>query len=173
MLPVQILLFSMESINAVVDGVFAGRFIDASAVGVVGLYYPMVNILSAIGAVLLGGSAVLCGNYMGRGEREKTEGVFSLTLTRTFVIGLVLTLTGLVIPGKLAVLLGANDALKDDLMRYILGYAIGILPMLLAQQMAAFLQLERRNARVYAGIAGMILSNVFFDILLEIGRAHV
>ena len=98
MLPVQILIFAMGSVNSIVDGTIAGHFIDSSAVGLVGLYYSMVNVLSAVGNVLLGGTAVLCGKHMGRGDQEKTEGIFSLNLTLTFIIGVLLTILSLVFP---------------------------------------------------------------------------
>ncbi|MCR5001025.1 MAG: ATP-binding protein [Lachnospiraceae bacterium] len=166
MLPVQILIFAMGSVNSIVDGVMAGRFIDASTVGVIGLYYSMVNIINAAGSVLLGGSAVLCGRFMGKGDMEKTEGVFSLNMAITFIIGLLLTIVSFLFPGQLAVALGSNDELKSSLVTYIVGYAIGILPMLFAQQIASFLQLERQNLRGYIGIAGMTGANIFLDILL-------
>ncbi|MCR5221370.1 MAG: ATP-binding protein [Lachnospiraceae bacterium] len=166
LLPVQILIFAMGSINSIVDGVMAGRYIDAASVGVIGLYFSMVNIMNAIGSVLLGGTAVLCGRYMGKGELDKTEGVFSLNLIVTFLVGALLTLVSFLIPGPIALLLGASRELEGSLILYIRGYAIGILPMLLAQQIAAFLQMERQNARGYLGIAGMIVSNVTLDIVL-------
>lgn len=166
MLPVQVLIYAMGFINTIVDGVMAGRFIDAQTVGVVGLYFSMVNIFNAVGAVILGGTTVLCGRYMGRGDAQKTQGVFSLNITTTMITAALLTLMSLVIPGPIADILGANEALKPALMTYIRGYAIGIIPMLLSQQLASFLQMERQNARGYAGIAGMIISNVTLDIVL-------
>ena len=166
MLPVQILIFAMGSVNSIVDGTIAGRFIDSSSVGVIGLYYSMVNVFNAVGSVLLGGSAVLCGRFMGRGDRKKTEGVFSLNLTLTFIIGVLLTLISFVFPRLLAVVLGADEALIGDLATYITGYAIGILPMLLGQQIASFLQMERQSKRGYLGIAGMIISNISLDVLM-------
>ena len=81
MLPVQSLIFAVSSVNVIVDGAIAGQFIDAATVGVIGLYYSMACFFMAAGNVLLGGTAVLCGRYMGRGELEKTQGVFSLNLT--------------------------------------------------------------------------------------------
>lgn len=168
MLPVQILIFAMGSVNSIVDGTVAGRFIDSSALGVVGLYYSMVNVLSAVGSVLLGGTAVLCGKYIGRGDHERTEGIFSLNLTLTFIIGAVITILSFVFPGGIALILGANESLMESLKIYIVGYAIGILPMLLAQQIASFLQLERQDMRGYAGVAGMIISNVALDILFVV-----
>ncbi len=166
MLPVQILIFAMGSVNSIVDGVMAGRFIDATSVGVVGLYYSMVNFISAAGSVLLGGSSVLCGRFMGRGDVQNTESVFSLDMALTFMVGGFLTLVSLVAPGPLATLLGANAELKAPLSTYIVGYAIGILPMLFSQQIASFLQLERQSRLGYIGIAGMTVANITLDIVL-------
>ena len=166
MLPVQIMIFAMGSINTIVDGAMAGRFIDATAVGVIGLYYSMVNILNAVSSVVLGGTTVLCGKYMGRGEIDKTEGVFSLNITVTFIVGIIITALSAVIPGPIAALLGASEELKGYLSQYIVGYAIGILPMLFAQQLASFLQMERQNGIGFAGVGGMIVSNVILDVVL-------
>ena len=91
MLPIQVLLVAMGAINSIVDGAVAGRFISAETVGVIGLFYTMVQVISAVNSVLLGGTAVLCGRYMGRGEMQKTRGVFSLNLTVSLLIGLLLT----------------------------------------------------------------------------------
>ncbi|MBP3891383.1 MAG: ATP-binding protein [Solobacterium sp.] len=165
LLPIQVLIIAMGAINSIVDGSIAGQFIDATTVGVVGLYFSMVNILTAIGNTFLGGTAVLCGRYMGAGNLKKTNGIFTLNLFTITIVGIVLTLISLLFSGPLAVFLGASEELKPALMLYIMGYAVGIIPQLLAQQIVAFLQLERQNVRSYIGIAGMILSNIIGDVL--------
>ena len=166
LLPVQILIVAMGAVNSIVDGAFAGRCIDAGTVGVVGLYCSMIRILEAVGAVLLGGTAVLCGHSMGSGDLKKTRGIFSLNLTLTLIIGVAITLFSFAFSGTLADILGANAELKSDLQIYIRGYAVGIIPQLLAQQIAAFLQMERKSGRGYAGIAGMIVANILLDYIL-------
>ena len=165
MLPVEVLIYAMGFINTLVDGTIAGRFIDPVAVGVVGLYFPMVYIYTAVGNVLLSGSAILCGRYLGRGEIDRTSGVFSLNLTVAVIIGGVLTAVCLIVPGFIVAILGAGPDLKAELAKYVMGFAFGIIPMLLAQQIASFLQMERQSKRGYIGIAGMIISNVLLDIL--------
>lgn len=164
LLPVQVMVIAMGSINSIVDGVAAGRFVSSEAVGVIGLYYSMVNIFSAVGSVLLGGTSVLCCRYMGSGSMEKTNGIFSLNITVTLLIGAVMTAVSFLFPGMIADFLGADTQLRDALITYIVGYAIGIIPQLLAQQIAAFLQLERQSTRCYVGIVGMIAANIFFNI---------
>ena len=44
LLPVQILIVAVAAINSIVDGTVAGRCIDSSTVGVVGLYFSFVNV---------------------------------------------------------------------------------------------------------------------------------
>ena len=165
LLPIQVLIIAMSSINSIVDGVIAGRFIDSTTVGVVGLFYVMVNVLNAIGNTMLGGTSVLCGRYMGSGDIKKTENVFSVNIATCLLVGAILTLLSLFGSNILAIMLGATEALKPSLMLYIKGYAIGIIPQLLAQQIASFLQLERQNKRSYIGIGAMIITNIATDII--------
>ena len=166
LLPVQVLIVAMGSVNSIVDGVVAARGIDAGTVGVIGLYYSMVRVFDAVSAVLLGGSAVLCGRYLGRGDTQKIKGMFSLNLTVAFLTGVVLTFVNTVLAPSASVVLGADTALqKSALAVYARGYAIGIIPMLLAGQLAAFLQMEHSYTRNYVGVAVMIALNIILDIL--------
>ncbi|MBR2282091.1 MAG: ATP-binding protein [Spirochaetales bacterium] len=173
LLPIQVLIIAMGSINSIVDGAIAGRFIDAASVGVVGLHYTFVNVIDAVGAILLGGSSILCGKYMGRGELEKTNGLFSLNLSISFIVGSVLTAVSLLIPRPLARMLGASPDLESALVSYIRGYGFGIVPLIMSKQIAMFLQLERKSRIGYAGVAAMILSNIVLDVvfvsLLDMG----
>jgi Na+-driven multidrug efflux pump/anti-sigma regulatory factor (Ser/Thr protein kinase) len=156
----------MGSINSIVDGVSASRGIGADAVSAIGLYFSMVRIFEAVTNVILGGTAVLCGKYLGRGDTEKVKGMYSLNLTVTFIAGVILIIANTVLAGPLAVVLGAGTPVMEEAVTiYARGYAIGILPMLLAGQLAAFMQLEHKYARNYLGIALMIGCNVVFNIL--------
>lgn len=168
LLPVQIMIVAMGSINSIVDGIIAGRFIDATTVGVIGLFGAVNFVLSAIGSVLLGGSAVLSGRYMGGGDLEKTRGIFSLNITITTLIGAIVMLIGFTVPKVVADICGANADLRDTLALYIVGFSFGIIPQLLAQQLSAFLQLERQSKRNYIGVAAMIVSNVALDVILVV-----
>ena len=166
MLPVQVMIVAMGSVNSIVDGAVAGRYIDASAVGVIGLFGAIIMGINAVSSVMLGGSAVVCGRFMGRGDLEKTRGVFSLNLAVIGGVGAALSLFCLFFPGTVAKICGADAVLMESLTDYVRGFAPGILPMMLGQQLAAFLQMERQNRRNYAGIVCMVVFNVALDILL-------
>ena len=166
MLPVQVMIVAMGSVNSIVDGAVAGRYIDVSAVGVIGLFGSVILGINAVSSVLLGGSAVLCGRFMGRGDLEKTRNVFSLNLAVIGGLGAALSLFCLFFPGVVAKICGADAVLMDSLTAYVRGFAPGILPMMLGQQLAAFLQMERQSRRNYAGIVCMVVFNIALDILL-------
>ena len=168
LLPVQAMIIAMGSINAIIDGVIAARFIDTSTVGVIGLYYAMLRILEASGNVILGGVAVLSGKYMGSGRVDQTRGVISLGMALSFIIGAFLTIASFAVPGVIADLLGANETLKAPLCTYIMGYAVGIIPQLLGQQFASSLQLERKEKVGHTAVVVMIICNVAMDLLLVV-----
>ena len=166
LLPVQVAIVAMGAINSIVDGIVAARFIAAASVGVIGLYYTMIRILEAVGAVLLGGVSVLSGRYLGSGKIDRTRGICSLGAAVALLVGVFLTLVSFAFPGKIADLLGANSQLREELSTYIRGYAIGIIPLLVGQQIAANLQLERQEKLGHAAVATMITVNVALDLLL-------
>ncbi len=171
LLPVQILIVAMGSVNSIIDGMTAARFIGPASLGVIGLYYTLVRVMEAIGSVLVGGSAVLCGRYLGSGKIDDTCRVFSLNITVTLAAGAVLTAISLLMPSGLAGMLGADELLRKDLSTYIIGYAFGIIPLLLAAQLSGFLMMERQAVRCYIGVGAMIIINAALDILL-VGVLH-
>lgn len=165
LLPVQILLIAIGSINAVIDGVMASNFIGPDAMTMTGLYMPLIKVVETINAVLLGGSQILCGQFLGKNQIERTKQVFSLDMLLIVSISVVFTLICLVSPMGLARALGVNEACAEGLKAYIFGMAIGILPQMLGAQLSAFLQLEQQQKRTYLGIAVMLAVNTLLDVL--------
>lgn len=168
LMPVQAMMVAMSSINSIVDGAIAGRFIDAKTVGVIGLFAAIVGILSAVSSVFLGGSSVLSGRYMGAGDIKKTSGIFSLDIALSLIVSGVVFLILIIFPGAMAKMCGADENLKHTLELYIIGYSFGVIPQMLAQQIASFLQMERQLTRSYIGIGAMIVSNIILNITLVV-----
>ena len=61
LLPVQIILVAIGSINSIIDGMIAGKLIGPLALSVIGLYIPVIKLIDTVNAVLVGGSQILCG----------------------------------------------------------------------------------------------------------------
>ena len=172
LLPVQILIMAMTSVNSIIDGVMASNLIGPSAMTVMGLYGPFNFFLPAICNMLLGGSQVLCGRYMGAGRAKETQGVFSLDLCLSAGIGAIMSILFILLPGGVSTILGADEASRAGLMGYVVGMGVGLIPMFLTQQLSAFLQMERQSRRSYIGIGVMVALNAALDLFL-VGTLHM
>ena len=166
LLPVQILLVAVGSINSLIDGAMAGHFIGPAAMAMIGLYAPAVKIIETINAVLLGGSQILCGQFLGKNQIDRTRSVFSLDMSLLLMISAVLTAVGILIPGTAAGILGADVETRRGLIDYIIGMAPGILPWLMSMQLTAFLQIEQQQRRTYVAMGVMAAVNIGLDYLL-------
>ena len=91
LLPVQILLAVVASINNLVSSYFATNYIGIEAMGAVGLYAPVNMLIGALSTLLAGGCAIICGKYLGQNEQRKLQGVFSLDLLLSTLIAVLIT----------------------------------------------------------------------------------
>ena len=90
MLPLQIVLVVIGGINAIIDNVFAANMLGSGAMAVTGLFSPVSNFLIAVNMLFFGGAQVLCGRYLGKHMADRTNGIFTLDVTVTFMVSLVL-----------------------------------------------------------------------------------
>ena len=165
LLPVQILLVAISGINSIIDGAIAGKYIGVIAMTVIGLYYPILKIIDSVNAVLTSGSQILCGQFLGKNEIEKTRMVFSLDIAITFFFSIFLGSIMLFISKGLASVMGANIDSINELSDYMRGLSIGIFAQLLSAQFSVFLQLEQQEKRTYIGIGVMMVSNLTLNLV--------
>lgn len=171
LLPAQILLASIGAVNGIVSSFFASNFIGDEAMSAVGYYGPINQLISAVSAVLLTGSTILCGKYIGEHQIRKMRNVFTLDMIISFIVSAIATAIVVLIP-----LLGLTRILTPDpvaiaeLKPYMFGQALGIIPFLLGTQLSSFLSLENRMKRtiasslLYIGI-NLLLNGVFVGVL--------
>ena len=167
-LPAQIILLLLTGINNIVDGLVGSNFFGPTAASVIGLYAPFQTIWVGTGVVLMVGSQVLCARYMGSGDLPKIRGIFSLNITLTVAIMSVATVLSFTLASPIAATLGASPVNADDLTGYIVGRGIGLIPMILASQLVAFLSLEGKDNLNYIATGAMIVVNVGLDLLFAI-----
>ena len=166
LLPVQIILVAISSLNSIIDGAMAGNLIGPLALTAIGFFWPVVTFINMVTAVLSGGSSILCGQFMGKNQVERSKSVFTLDILMVFVISLLLTLSAIFIPDGMGYCLGARGDVIGMLSDYIKGYAFGFFPVLLSSQLSSFLQMERQEFRTYIAIAVMLILNTFLDYYL-------
>lgn len=166
LLPIQILLALIGSVNAIVSSLFAGNFIGPRAMAAVGLYGPVAMLLGALSTMMAGGSQILCGKYMGRNLVEKMQNVFSLDMAVSTGISLLFTAFLLLISAfDLGGFLAGDPAGRPEFYQYALGQAAGVLPLILGSQLSAFLSLENQTRRVTVSSFACIVVNLLLNVL--------
>ncbi len=166
LLPVQVLLCAIGAVNGIVSSFFASNFVGIEAMSAVGLYGPIGMLVSTISTVLVGGSTILCGKYLGRNEQEKVQTVFSLNLALSLLISLVFILLYLAL-GLLDLtgFLTRDAAVRQLFNRYLLGQTVSVVPQMLGSSCAAFLSLENRQGRTFGASIAYIAANILLNYL--------
>ena len=166
LLPVQILLGIVCTINGMISSYFAGNFVGVEAMSAVGLYSPASQLQGAFTALLAGGSAIVCGKYLGRNDQDKVRNVFSLNLLLAAVIAVIMTalLTAMAI-FDLTDIFTQDPVVRPLFDRYVLGQAIGIFPAMVGNQLTAYLAMENRQKRAMSASLIYIAANLVLDVL--------
>ncbi|MBQ1468609.1 MAG: ATP-binding protein [Solobacterium sp.] len=171
LLPIQVLLAAVGAVNGIVTSFFASNYIGIDAMSAVGLYSPVNMLIGATGTIFAGGCAIICGQYLGQNDHGKLQDVFMLDLGITSLCAVCFTVL-LVCAGSLNLtgFFTTNEVLRPIFNRYILGQAIGILPMMIANQLPAFLAMENQGKRTVQAsvvfiIVNLILDYVFIQVL--------
>ena len=166
LLPAQVLLYMVGAVNGLVSSYFAANYVGVTAMGAVGLYAPLNQFVSSTSTVLVGGSAILCGKYMGENQQERMQGIFSLNLVLSLLVAFV-AIVAYVLMGvlDLSVIITADDALRPLFNVYLLGQAIGLVPLMLGNSFASFLSIENRGRRTLLASASYIVANVILNLL--------
>ncbi len=165
LLPIQILLVIIGGMNSIIDNAFAANLLGSDAMAVTGLFSPVSNLLNAINTLIFGGSQVLCGRYLGKHMRDRTDSIFSLDMVAIILVSIMLTLACEIIPGPIGTALGASQEQVGNLASYIRGFAIGLPFLCIGTQFTAFLQLESQEKRSYIAVGSMFVLNAFFNWL--------
>ncbi|MCR5576836.1 MAG: polysaccharide biosynthesis C-terminal domain-containing protein [Oscillospiraceae bacterium] len=171
LLPIQVLLAAVGAVNGIVSSFFASNFVGVDAMSAVGLYSPLNMLITALSLILVGGSVILCGKYIGENDQDGVRNVFSLNL-------LVSALTGLVFAAlflgmglfNLTGFLTKDEAVRPLMNRYLIGQSLGVLPLLLGNSLAAFLSLENKTRRTMIAsvvyiVVNLILNYLFVELL--------
>lgn len=166
MVPVQILLVMCGGVNVIIDSAFASNLIGSDAMSATGLYGPLAKMLDTINALMFGGAQILCGKYLGENTLKRARGIFTLDVVVVTLIGFFTTILFMCFPSVAAgFCVSPDNPLTDDLIEYLRGIGIGVIPFLLGTQLTSFLQMEKKEKLGYIGIGGMFVANTICDYL--------
>lgn len=174
LLPAQVFLAVINSLNSIISSLFAGNLLGADAMSAVGLYLPFNMFVSALSTMLVSGTTILSGKYIGKNAQDRIREVFSLDLLLSLILSAIIVgLYVLMGAFNLTGFLTTDVSVRLRFNQYLLGQAVGVLPIMLSGQFSSFLSLENQSARTTAAtlacVATCLLANLLFVYRMHLG----
>lgn len=154
--PPQAVSMLASAITLFLNGIIVSRFLSPNPLIIIGITTPVLNLLNALGMLFSCAGTVSGGHALGRGDTKKLNRIFSAVVGMTLALGLVLFLFFLFFPEVLA--RGNLTAVdRENLLSYMHGWNLSIIPMLLNSSLLVFLQLGNQSSK---GTVGTIITTV-------------
>lgn len=137
--PKTLLLFSLplllstllQQFYNIADSMIVGQFTGESGLAAIGAAYPITLFFVAIATGTSMGCSVVVSRLFGAGEHERIPSAAFTALTAFGVVGLAVSLIGILLSGLLMVLLNAPTSIFANAKAYLAIYAVGVFAMLI------------------------------------------
>lgn len=144
---------------------FAGKTAFAS----INLIMPFLIILGAMGFMLGTGGTALVSRVLGEGDKEHANKYFSMITLFGILLGVILTVVGVLAMRPMAILLGATEAMVDDCVLYGRIVVCFLTSFMLQNMFQSFLIAAERPKfglliTLAAGVTNMVLDALFVGV---------
>lgn len=165
----SITMMVFTSIYCVVDGLFVSNFAGKTSFAAINLVMPFIMVLGGIGFMIGTGGTALVSKVLGEGDREKANRYFSMMIMLTAILGVILTVIGIVFIRPVAYFLRATDEMIDDCVIYgriVIGFTVSFMLQNVFQSFLIAAEKPKLGliATVAAGVTNMILDALFIAV---------
>ena len=157
------------SIYSIIDGLFVSNLVGDLELSAINIVMPVIMIIEAFGFMLgVGGSAVTA-KSMGESKQKQANRYFSMFVWVIAILGIVLSVIGIICMEPLARLAGASDLLIRDSVLYGRILLTGAAVFMLQLTFQSFLIVaEKPHMALWlslaAGVTNMVMDYVFIKI---------
>jgi putative MATE family efflux protein len=169
-LPSVLGMLAISSAGAI-DAIFVGNFVGSSALAAINLIFPYYSLLFGFGVMIVTGSSVRCGKYMGEGNRRSASAIFTKTMIAIIISCIVIMMVGILFPENIVRLLGANEELTPDASLYLSIISSFVSVFIGAYALSIFVRIDGRPVLSSVSMIAGALCNVILDwwLIMELG----
>lgn len=163
--PSMIMMIVM-GLYTIIDSMFVSRFVGTNALSAINIVFPIISIVTALALMISTGGSAIIARKMGDGDGEGAKQDFTMLTIIGVIIGICVTILGLIFMEPMIYALGASDVLFDYCREYltimILFAPASILQMLFQMFfVTAGKPVLGMALTILAGIANTILDFIF------------
>jgi len=115
----SILIALSGCLGNVVDAVIVGNLIGEDGVSAINLTKPLVQFMFTLSMLLSTGAGMLVGMEIGRKDMARAAYIYTLSMTSCFVVGLLLSVCGLLVPDVVTRWLAGSGQLFQPTLEYL------------------------------------------------------
>ncbi len=113
-----IIMMIFTSIYGVIDGLFVSDFVGKTPFAALNLVMPFVMILGGMGFMIGTGGSALVAMELGCGKKERANQTFTMLILFTIILGLFLSIGGMLVIRPVSLFLGATPSMLPDCVLY-------------------------------------------------------
>lgn len=173
----NILLFSvplilgnlLQQLYNTADSIIVGNFLGSNALAAVGSSGSPIYLLIGFSQGIAVGAGVVVAQYLGAQDRKDTQVAVHTSLAIAVILGVLLTLGGILFSKSLLVWMNTPDEVLGDAVSYIRIYFGGVLFSVVYNMAAGILNAAGNSKRslLYLGFASV--TNIVLDLVLIAG----
>lgn len=114
----SIIMMVFTSIYGVVDGYFVSNYVGKTPFAAVNLIMPFLMIIGGVGFMIGTGGTALVAKHLGEKDENQARRVFSMMMILTLILGVSISVLGIIFADKVALLLGADIEMLDYCVTY-------------------------------------------------------
>lgn len=165
----SIIMMVFTSIYGVVDGLCVSNFVGKTPFAAINLIMPFVMIFGGIGFMFGTGGSALVAKTLGEKQPEKANRYFTMMVWVTLIVGIIISIIGVVFMRPISILLGADEAMLEDCVIYgriIIAFNTAFMLQNLFQSFLIAAEKPRLGlvATLAAGCTNMILDVLFVGV---------
>ncbi len=154
-----------QTYNAV-DSIIVGNYVGSNALAAVGAGTSLINLLIAFGQGAAVGAGVIIAQYLGARDAKNIKRAVHTSVAIALVLGVVLTVLGLVFTRKILILMSTPAEVLDDAASYLQFFSVGLVFNVLYNMAAGILNSAGNSKRSLIYLAAAAVTNIVMDIVL-------
>ena len=152
-----------------IDGIITSNFYGPEAYSAISLSGPIISTITLFAAFISTGSQMLCSQFLGRGDRESANRVFTLAIFCGLFISAFFVFVGFFFPDLLASVCGVDQTkhpeIYANMQQYFRGYLPGIPALVFVDILGPLVVLGNGKKLVAASAVALCVTDVIGDLL--------
>lgn len=155
----------ITGIQGMIDGLFAGNLLGANAMAGINMAMPFLQLIVALSMIVSIGAQSYMGISLGENNVQDAQDGFKTSIIFIIVVGLMITIFGLVFNRQIALALGANAVLLPYVSSYIIAISIIAVPASLSFLFAFSTRMIEKPEKYFYGTIVSLIVNISLNYL--------